>query len=479
MEFQNISFVINEMGYDALNGEIKRTMRRSAKDLIKLGYMLKIMFEKRVWEGHYLSFDKYLEIELKINYKTARRFIQANEKYSMSGNGMEIMEKYKDYSQSVLIEMLNIPQELEDRITPDMTAREVRAVKNQEKQKKEIEKTSGEDPDRESAVIDGKYRKIDTSGPETVGTGEVATSRLAESAYGLKKTEYPEGSMLSCAGCGNKYDCFSCAQNCNIRQEKRYCVFATLGNPFDCEIMEILENGVLEKEVGERCQFVNNKLAGCVETGEAVPCCRDCEEICKYGCFQKNAAGQPETDRLAENDNITDDLSKIRSILDQEKKLLHDFIELGEQPEDVVFRQKTIVGALAALICDLEDVKQEGRQKEQPELPFMPNNKKREEFIDSYGQWPVWIDIKETGERYYRYQFQDGTSFIVKVYLQKRFDYGSNVEKWEDKFRDEWGSEEYYILEEGNYFKDCETRKIRMVDFLKTIQEKDSMSHER
>ncbi|MEY8524555.1 hypothetical protein AALA90_16225 [Lachnospiraceae bacterium 38-10] len=111
-KFQNLGSIVHEMEYDALNGEIKRTMRRSARDMIQLGYLLKAMMDKMVWKAYYNCFDEYLETELQMDYTTATRFIRANEKYSIPGNGMEIEEKYREYSQSVLTEMLNMPQEL-------------------------------------------------------------------------------------------------------------------------------------------------------------------------------------------------------------------------------------------------------------------------------------------------------------------------------------------------------------------------------
>ncbi len=159
------------------------------------------------------------------------------------------------------------------------------------------------------------------------------------------------------------------------------------------------------------------------------------------------------------------------TLLEKEKKLLDDYLAVGGIPDRTVFRQKAIVRALAAMVCDLENDGQEDNQ-EQPELPAMTNNSKREAFINSYVQWPVWVDVPETGERYYRYQFPNGTSFVVKVYFHRCFDYKSEAEKWEDRFSEGWGSEEYYLLEEGKHFRDCRSSRSAMTDFLKDLQKK-------
>lgn len=516
---------VSKFEYDELNGEIKRFMGKSAQDMVQLGYLLRTMLEKKIWEEHYLSFDDYLEAELKMEYTMATRFIKANKKYSIQGNSMEIDEKYKNYSQGILIEMLNMPEELEEKITPDMTVKQVREVKRQEKQKNVkmrpdrrglmddpccracgIDLDEDKQPDKcpecgqaldwtgwqgdltghpdgevpgKGEIIDGEFRVIDSQ------EQEVATSQPEISAYGLEKTEYPEGSLLTTVGCGHKYDCFSCAQDCTIRQESRYCRLAPMGNPFGCTTMEVLE--MLKEEVGDRCQFVNNDLA-ChkVGSGEANPCCMDCKELCGYRCrraVQEDAVQETEENVQEEIgvqadpvlEEIQEDelgMAKVRRILDQEKKLLADYLSVGGMPEWTVFRQKTIVGALAAMICDLEEDRETEREAEQPELPAMTNNNARQVFIDSYRQWPVWIDTKETGERYYRYQFQNGTSFVVKVYLHKGFDYRIESKKWEDRYHDVWGDEEYYVLVEGKHFKDCRSSKTMMIESLKNLQKK-------
>ncbi|RKJ44368.1 hypothetical protein D7X98_12615 [bacterium 1XD8-76] len=440
-----------------------------------IGYLLKTMMDKMMWQAYYSCFDEYLKSELQMDYTMATRFIKACEKYSAKGNGMEIEEKYEGYSQAVLIEMLNMPPELEEKIAPSMTVKQVREIKRQAKQKDKPLKES-EEPADGDIVIDGEYREIDIPESENIVPEKVATSqpedpgeihderwfveqyvkfepkeseelmciclrekdnsdradaiqkhispygyncggssefgfafrsfavgvrlytkkekihmtyrrfakelcRIAEetalpqsakSAYGLEKTEYPEGSSLAGEGCGHKYNCFLCAQACSIRGENRHCRFAPLGAPFDCETMEILEKGDLEK-VGDRCQFVNNDLAyHTAGSKEADPCCRVCEEVCEYRCqrsIQENKTEkQSESEVLQEKEILEseaetekdedpeplNEMCEVRKILEQEKQHLNDYLEIGGIPEKTIFRQKIIVAALSALVRNLE-----------------------------------------------------------------------------------------------------------------------------
>ena len=45
---ESLTFSIQKMEYEGLDREIKRTMRRSARDAVQLGYMLRQMVEKKI-----------------------------------------------------------------------------------------------------------------------------------------------------------------------------------------------------------------------------------------------------------------------------------------------------------------------------------------------------------------------------------------------------------------------------------------------
>lgn len=312
----------------------------------------------------------------------------------------------------------------------------------------------------EIIILDGEFREIPV-------VEEV-------SAYGLAKTEYPVGSSIATKGCGHKYSCFSCAKECGIRQEGRYCVEAPMGNPFTCTTMNVME--LLKEEMGDICQFVNQELAyHTAGSQEPRPCCKSCQvEVCGYRCnrsahakiSEEDAAGLKDTEMAAvENNELVD----IKKILESEQSLLNEYLKIDDLPVFTVKRQKIIVGALANMLCELEEI-EEKEVIEQPELGILRNNDQRQEFIADYMKWPVWIEQPLTGEKYYRYEFEDGTAFVVKVYFHKCFDYNLRSVKWEDRYKDDWGAEEYYIVTEGKYFKDCYTNRSAMIEFLKNLQ---------
>lgn len=55
---ESIDVTITNFDFEALDREIKRTMRRSARDAIQIGYMLKQMRDKKLWEMYWMALSQ-------------------------------------------------------------------------------------------------------------------------------------------------------------------------------------------------------------------------------------------------------------------------------------------------------------------------------------------------------------------------------------------------------------------------------------
>lgn len=116
---------------------------------------------------------------------------------------------------------------------------------------------------------------------------------------------------------------------------------------------------------------------------------------------------------------------------------------------------------------DATDRQPETEVAEQPELPMLKNNDQRAVFIDAYESWPLWIDNQETGERYYRYDLPDRTSFVVRTYHYMKPEYKEGVGL---EYTESYGDNEYYIMEEEKFFRDCRSNRSAMIEKLKELQ---------
>lgn len=333
---------------------------------------------------------------------------------------------------------------------------------------------------QEAGVAISQQQETDKEEPELM-IQEVNEQPL--SAYGTPELVYPEDSLIAMKGCEGGHGCFSCHLECNIRQEECYCVEAPMGNPFSCTTMDVIGN--LRAEIGSRCQFINLELAY-HRTGdnEPVPCCKKCNEICEYRCDRSEQPvqepGEPEPEvidaefsEVEEPDENLTDLEIARKELERANNLLIKCLsDLPDENNIYIRGMKLKVAALASLVCDLDDIENPPPKPEQPELPILRNNDQRAAFVDAYETWPLWIETKETDERYYRYDLADGTSMVVKVYHAMLFDYKAYEKPYGERFSEGWGKQEYYLLRPGKFFKDCEANRSALIDKLKEIQKK-------
>ena len=173
------------------------------------------------------------------------------------------------------------------------------------------------------------------------------------------------------------------------------------------------------------------------------------------------------------------DLQLLRDMLERKKRLLATNLAISEIDEsnEHIRMQKLEVAALASAVCDLENLIEPeetvDEKPEQPELPYLRNNDQRAAFIDAYESWPLWIETKETGERYYRYDLPDGTSFVIKTYHAMLYDF--DVPGY-GNYKEGYGANEQYILEPGKFFRDCQSNRSSMIEKLKELQKREKES---
>ena len=107
----------------------------------------------------------------------------------------------------------------------------------------------------------------------------------------------------------------------------------------------------------------------------------------------------------------------------------------------------------------------EKEKPEQPDLPNLKNNDQRKQFLETFHEWPVWFEVPEAAEVYYRYDLEDGCSLVICEYhywvgwLKK---YGDSPERT--------GTREYLLMPGYHYLDDCKSNRTAMVEKLKEIQ---------
>lgn len=473
-----------ERWYENITYTEAKTVLQENMDNIKVsfiaaGYYLKYIRDNGLFrEDGYESIWDFAEDNYGIKKSTASRWMAMNDKFSKEGNSPILAEEFRGFEKSQLQEMLYLDDKQIETVTPDMTVKDIREVRK----------------------------------PEPL------------SAYGTKKRVYPADSLLTTAGCEN-HDCFSCAQQCEIRGEDRYCMEAPIGNAFPCETMNSIP--FLREAFGEKCMFINADLAGkCLGSGEAAPCCKDCKTPCARECSrayqrriekrdsargesavamsqqvsEEQLPGQMSIEdfpeilpdqadiitgtaidadtvevETVESDGSSDkekfeelsdqtDKDLLGNLLEKAKEMLHLMLEEFSENDIRVRKQKLIVGAYSGMMYDLDEFNIP--KLEQPELPKLKNNEQRKRFLGNYQTWPVWFEVPQASEVYHRFDLPDGSSIVICEYHMWL--------SWKEKYSDEnphsTGTREYLLKPGYHYLHDCRTNITELVDHLKNVQ---------
>ncbi len=125
--------------------DIRAKLAETAENFVHIGYRLKQIRDSGMYDGAADIFE-FAQKEYGLGKSTVSRFIAINEKYSEGGNSLELKAEFKGFSSSKLAEMLTLPDEELSMITERTTIKEIRELKNFDRQ------DTGEDTGNEDTL---------------------------------------------------------------------------------------------------------------------------------------------------------------------------------------------------------------------------------------------------------------------------------------------------------------------------------------
>ena len=127
-----------QLGYRDSLDIIKDESFRIQKSFVKIGWYLKHIRDNELYkEDGYANIWECAADQLGYSQSTASRFINICEKFSKDHNSPELDSKYAGFDKSQMIEMLPMEPEQLEKITPDMTVKQIRDIKLENKGQKE------------------------------------------------------------------------------------------------------------------------------------------------------------------------------------------------------------------------------------------------------------------------------------------------------------------------------------------------------
>jgi len=167
--------------------EMKKQLRQELNNVrtsfVRVGYVLRKMNDSEAYKAEgYASIAEFAEKEHGLKPSTTSRWMSINKEYSLDGYSMQLDPKWADRNASQLTEMLALPAEDRELVTPDMKRDDIRELKHFNK---EAEKWKGE-PEQEDGLKEliagcvDKKPEIGDAIREYVRSGSEDPKHLAE-----------------------------------------------------------------------------------------------------------------------------------------------------------------------------------------------------------------------------------------------------------------------------------------------------------
>nr|WP_243109009.1 hypothetical protein [Clostridium sp. OM04-12AA] len=449
---------------------IRSNLQSAVRSVIATGFYLKHIRDNELYlEAGYKNINEYAMDRFGLSASATSRYITRNTRFSRGGNSPLIDDRFKDFSKSQLQEMLGMSDEQLEQVTPDMTVREIRSMARPKEipyieipGQTELKDIPGVMPEERAESFEASTAELfdveeDENMVQSVAgkpiSQEISITELVEE----EDAEIATSQLLPEETAANEQ------RNESIDAAEKQQMGHCLHRPeYECSLPE---------------KYMHRPGSG---TDCAHECCWECAKHgeCKLEC--NSSADRPETEEeIATSQTDTEasenemkertDMEILRELLERKKQLLSKCLRAPgiDKSDEHIRMQKLEVGALASMLCELEDLEEKKDRPKQPELPQLKNNDQRAAFIDAYETWTLWIDNQETGERYYRYDLPDGTSFVIKTYHSMLYDWKADVAM---RYKEGYGANEEYLLEPGKFFRDCRVNRTALIEKLKEIQ---------
>ena len=449
---------------------IRSNLQSAVRSVIATGFYLKHIRDNELYlEAGYKNVNEYAMDRFGLSASATSRYITRNTRFSRGGNSPLIDDRFKDFSKSQLQEMLGMSDEQLEQVTPDMTVREIRSMARPKEVpyieipgQTELKDIPGVMPEERAESFEASTAELfdveeDENMVQSVAgkpiSQEISITELVEE----EDAEIATSQLLPEETAANEQ------RNESIDAAEKQQMGHCLHRPeYECSLPE---------------KYMHRPGSG---TDCAHECCWECAKHgeCKLEC--NSSADRPETEEeIATSQTDTEasenemkertDMEILRELLERKKQLLSKCLRAPgiDKSDEHIRMQKLEVGALASMLCELEDLEEKKDRPKQPELPQLKNNDQRAAFIDAYETWTLWIDNQETGERYYRYDLPDGTSFVIKTYHSMLYDWKASVGM---RYKEGYGANEEYLLEPGKFFRDCRANRTALIEKLKEIQ---------
>lgn len=142
LDITNVTRTTPSTTYEDFKTELDTELSKSAEGFVRIGYLLKLARDTDVLAGRYSSVTEFAQAEYGIDKTTVSRWMRINDKFSEGGYSDQLLEQYRGFGYAKLSLMLQIPDAINETLTPAYSKADIQQIKEDvdtEKQVSDIE----------------------------------------------------------------------------------------------------------------------------------------------------------------------------------------------------------------------------------------------------------------------------------------------------------------------------------------------------
>ncbi len=131
--------IIYQKSYQEYKEELTQELQRTAEGFVRIGYLLKVARDTNVLaESGYKTVAEFAQAEYGIDKTQVSRFISINDKFSENGYSDRLQDQYKGFGYAKLTLMLQLPEAINEGLSPEYTKSEIQQIKDEVDEERKI-----------------------------------------------------------------------------------------------------------------------------------------------------------------------------------------------------------------------------------------------------------------------------------------------------------------------------------------------------
>ena len=148
--------------YKEYKNALDHEVRQEFEGYVRIGYLLKLARDTNIlYESGYKDLYEFANAEYNLDKSRVSRYMAINDRFAVDGYAMELKEEYKGFGIAKLQLMLQLPDAINEGLTPEYTKAEIQDIKDEideENKVSDIERMMEPQTDTEMSLI-GKVIK--------------------------------------------------------------------------------------------------------------------------------------------------------------------------------------------------------------------------------------------------------------------------------------------------------------------------------